>query len=627
MWAVSEDSHHILQTRLENQWSFLQSKSDLINAHLVDFFTEDTWDRLVPKDLQDELLSLSDPDLSSLPSSTTLQRKRSQATETEDDKEEHKHTLLLNESTDLDSSIGNAKATENFCGKCECEKSQSSLEEFRKEAQQFVLSNSGVCASLDEVWRTLGVDTKDEDKRRFVKEHMCVKKSHEVEVLSGVVAKLCQVCHVDQVVDIGSGKGYLSECLYLQHGLTVLGMDASDSNTHGAKKRSKLLERQWTALVNRPITSANKECINDSEPIREAVTKNTESEEAGNDSCAKEQICDTTQQQVCKETTTQKQTRCSKSEDREVSSKQGSFTPTTAYINPDTDLADLVGVRNSDETAADLRLLLTGLHTCGDLSPTMLRLFMTCPDLTSILFITAVTDRSPHLLLTGLHTCGDLSPTMLHLFVTCPQATVLCSVGCCYNLLTEVEKPGAMEEKCGFPLSQLLQTKSVHLGRTSRMLSCQAVERISTEGRLPAMSLFYRAVLQVIIRDKFGHIDNNKTVGKVAAKSKDFVDYVRRALRRLQLEHAHLSDEEINSYFEQYQGKLRHLHAFIQLRACLAPCIEAFILLDRLCFLHEQTGVSHAALVHVFDPVISPRCYALVAIKNACSIVTSQGIV
>ncbi|XP_078583297.1 putative methyltransferase-like protein 25 [Branchiostoma floridae x Branchiostoma japonicum] len=579
MWAVSEDSHHILHTRLENLWSFLQSKSDLINAHLVDFFTEDTWDRLVPKNLQDELLSLSDSDLSSLPSSTTLQRKRSQATETEDDKEEHKHTLLLNESTDLDSSIGN----ENFCGKCECEKSQSSLEEFRKEAQQFVLSNSGICASLDEVWRTLGVDTKDEDKQRFVKEHMCVKKSHEVEVLSDVVTRLCQVCQVDQVIDIGSGKGYLSECLYLQHGLTVLGVDASDSNTHGAKKRSQLLERQWTALVNRPRTSADKECINVSEPIREAVAKKGESEVAGKESCSTEHIGEATQQEVSRETTTQKQTRCSKSKDR-VSSKQGSFTPTTAYINPDTDLADLVGVSNSDETLADLRLLLTGLHTCGDLSPTMLRLF-----------------------------------------VTCPQATVLCSVGCCYNLLTEVEEPGAEKEKYGFPLSQLLQTKSVHLGRTARMLSCQAVERISREGRLPAMSLFYRAVLQVIVRDKFGHIDNNKTVGKVAAKSKGFVDYVRRALRRLQLEHADLSDEEINRYFEQYQGKLRHLHAFIQLRACLAPCIEAFILLDRLCFVHEQIGVSHAALVHVFDPVISPRCYALVAIKNDCNIVTSQG--
>ncbi|XP_066265593.1 probable methyltransferase-like protein 25 [Branchiostoma lanceolatum] len=581
MWTVSEESRHILRTRLENLWSFLQSKPGLINAHLVDFYTENTWDRLVPKELQDELLSLSDSDLASLPSSNKLERKRREATETEDSKQgDNKSTPSSpNESSESGPAIGNAKATENVCGNSQCQKGCSPLEKSRTEAQQFALNNSGICASLEDVWKTLGVDYKEEDKPRFVKEHMNVKKSHEVEILSGVVARLCQVCQVDQVVDIGSGKGYLSECLYLQHGLTVLGVDASDSNTHGAKKRSQLLERQWTGLVNRTRTPANNKCSSVSEPIREALTKNSESETAGKKSCSAEHSCDTTQQEVSTESTshkqTKKKTKCSKTKNRETSSKPGSFTPTTAFIHPDTDLAALVGVRNSDETPEGLRLLLTGLHTCGDLSPTMLRLF-----------------------------------------VTCPQATVLCSVGCCYNILTEQEEPGAQEEKYGFPLSQALQTKGVHLGRTVRMLSCQAVERMSAEGQLSAMSLFYRAVLQVIVRDKFGVIDKSKTVGKVAAKSKGFVDYVRQALRRLQLDDALLSDEEITSYFEQYQGKLRQLQAFIQLRACLAPCIEAFILLDRLCFLHEQPGVSHAALVPVFDPVISPRCYALVAIRK-----------
>ncbi|XP_078663847.1 putative methyltransferase-like protein 25 isoform X2 [Branchiostoma floridae x Branchiostoma belcheri] len=574
MWAVTEDSLQILQIRLEKLWSFLQAKSDLINAHLVDFFTEDTWDRLVPKDLQDELLSLSDSDLTSLPSLTTLLGERSKATETGDSKsgDEEKSTILSSITTESETThiCEYNKGTENFCGKCGSEKSCSPLESFRTETQQYVLSNSGICGSLEDVWRTLGVDSKEEDRQRFVKEHMCVKKSHEVEVLSGVVAGLCHSCHIDQVVDIGSGKGYLSECLYLQHGLTVLGVDASDTNTHGAKKRNQLLEKQWTTLVNRTKTPANGECSNVSEPIGEAVTKNSEGRAEDRKSCSANS-CDAKKQVGTKPTL--KQTKCSEAEDGKTRSKGGSFTPTTAYIHPDTDLAALVGI--SDETPADLRLLLTGLHTCGDLCPTMLRLF-----------------------------------------VTCPQAAVLCSVGCCYNLLTEQQTEGATDEKYGFPLSQSLQTRGVRLGRTARMLSCQAVERIGTEGRLPAMSLFYRAVLQVIVRDKFGAIDRNKTVGKVAAKSKDFVDYVRRALRRLQLEDTHLSDQEIYSYYKQYEGKLRHLQAFIQLRACLAPCIEAVILLDRLHFLHEQPGVSHAALVPVFNPVISPRCYALLAIKE-----------
>ncbi|KAI8506784.1 Methyltransferase-like protein 25 [Branchiostoma belcheri] len=573
MWAVSEDSRHILQVRLEKLWSFLQAKSDLINTHLVDFFTEDTWDRLVPKDLQDELLSLSDSDLTSLPSLTTLQGERKKVTETGDSKSVQERSAIVSSITTEPGTTHICeynKGTENFSGKCGSEKSYSPLESFRSEAQQYMLSNSGICGSLEEIWRTLGVDSKEEDKQRFVKEHMCVKKSHEVEVLSGVVAGLCHSCHIDQVVDIGSGKGYLSECLCLQHGLTVLGVDASDSNTHGAKKRNQLLEKQWTTLVNRTKTPAPGECSNVSEPIGEAVTNNNESR--AEDRKCSANSCDA-KKQVGTEPTTLKQTKCSEAEDRQMRNKGGSFTPTTAYIHPDTDLAALVGI--SDETPADLRLLLTGLHTCGDLCPTMLRLF-----------------------------------------VTCPQAAVLCSVGCCYNLLTEQETEGATEEKYGFPLSQVFQTRGVTLGRTARMLSCQAVERIGTEGRLPAMSLFYRAVLQVIVRDKFGAIDRSKTVGKVAAKSKDFTDYVRRALRRLQLEHADLSDEEIDSYYKQYEGKLRHLQAFIQLRACLAPSIEALILLDRLHFLHEQPGVSHAALVPVFDPVISPRCYALLAIKE-----------
>ena len=41
------------------------------------------------------------------------------------------------------------------------------------------------------------------------------------------------------------------------------------------------------------------------------------------------------------------------------------------------------------------------------------------------------------IMLTGLHTCGDLASTMLKLFVSNSDVKCLCSVGCCYHLLTE----------------------------------------------------------------------------------------------------------------------------------------------------------------------------------------------
>ena len=42
-----------------------------------------------------------------------------------------------------------------------------------------------------------------------------------------------------------------------------------------------------------------------------------------------------------------------------------------------------------------------------------------------------------NLMLTGLHTCGNLSADILQLFVATASVQVVCQVGCCYNLLTE----------------------------------------------------------------------------------------------------------------------------------------------------------------------------------------------
>jgi len=43
----------------------------------------------------------------------------------------------------------------------------------------------------------------------------------------------------------------------------------------------------------------------------------------------------------------------------------------------------------------------------------------------------------PRLMLTGLHTCGDLSPAVLRLTTATDSCAVACHVGCCYNLITE----------------------------------------------------------------------------------------------------------------------------------------------------------------------------------------------
>ena len=54
-----------------------------------------------------------------------------------------------------------------------------------------------------------------------------------------------------QILDLGSGKGYLSQYLALQYGLNVIGIDSSDSNTQNAAKRNEKLLKAWKGLARK----------------------------------------------------------------------------------------------------------------------------------------------------------------------------------------------------------------------------------------------------------------------------------------------------------------------------------------------------------------------------------------
>ena len=105
-------------------------------------------------------------------------------------------------------------------------------------------------------------------------------------------------------------------------------------------------------------------------------------------------------------------------------------------------------------------------------------------------------------------------------------------------------------------------------------------------------------------------------MGNVFGKSQSFVEYVRRALRRLELDDLQLSDSLIQSYLHKYRPRATEMHAFNMLKVTLVPRIEGLLLLDRLCFLKEQENLLYSALVLLFDPVLSPRCFAVVGVKE-----------
>lgn len=104
-------------------------------------------------------------------------------------------------------------------------------------------------------------------------------------------------------------------------------------------------------------------------------------------------------------------------------------------------------------------------------------------------------------LLCGLHTCGDLSSMMMRLFTSSPEMTCLVNVGCCYHFLTEkAQHPEEEDCNLGFPVSQQVREAGFALGPTAKMLACQAPCRWvgSPNEALQAYEHhFFRSLLQV----------------------------------------------------------------------------------------------------------------------------------
>lgn len=225
--------------------------------------------------------------------------------------------------------------------------------------------------------------------------------------------------------------------------------------------------------------------------------------------------------------------------------------------------------------------------------------------------------------LTGLHTCGNLAATCLKLFHAQSSIELMCNIGCCYHLLKEQfstteffgnKQVEDLNQEIGFPLSKYLQEKQVKLGRNARMLAAQSIERTIAAKELPNISLYYRSLLELIICEEHPELRDTIQVGKIR-KFNNFKEYVDNCSKKYP--HLNLNTErveQIEKLSELRQDK-KLLDLFYLLRMTFAPVLESLILLDRLLFLKEL-GYEQSFLMPVFDPVVSPRHYAIVAMKN-----------
>lgn len=168
----------------DNAVKFIKNYQLLIDSHLVDFYTEDLWQKCIP-------VKFNFRDLESA----------------NDNSIEFKEFIRCTESLSLKRFIG-VKAIEHL--------------------------NENNKKDLAEGF--------EKSKLDFMNE----KKSHEVQGFFQVVSRIVAPDN-SIILDVGAGKGYLSTHLSQKLGVEVLAVDSSKTCHDGALKREKLMHKKKTS--------------------------------------------------------------------------------------------------------------------------------------------------------------------------------------------------------------------------------------------------------------------------------------------------------------------------------------------------------------------------------------------
>ncbi|TEA41656.1 hypothetical protein DBR06_SOUSAS1510043 [Sousa chinensis] len=585
-----------LHAKLQGLLRFLREALSISSAHTVDFYTESVWEQVVD-----------------LPPETVLAVLRS-AAEAEAQPSEARLQVEAESGSDI-----------TDFPKIFCETSQKlvSVEAFALAAKYYSVQNLGICTPFEQLLVALRGNQKQRtDGNVKPDEFMNLKKSHEVQAMSELISSVADYCGIKQIVDLGSGKGYLSSFLSLKYGLKVYGIDSSNTNTHGAEERNRKLKKHWKVYRRRSKLDVNGLALQMTKErkVQDQIKFKADTEGVCNSSTANQEKMSTSDfledfsGSVISNIRKQMENLHVYSHREENLCFENTFSlrdllPINAIEPPS---SSHIPKRKMSEANKERRKMTSKSNESNIYSP-----------LTS--FITAESELHDIIkdledcLMVGLHTCGDLAPNTLRIFTSKSEIKGVCSVGCCYHLLSEeFENPHkeCTQEKWGFPMCHYLKEERWCCGRNARMSACLALERVAVGQGLPTESLFYRAVLQDIIKDCYGITKCDRHVGKIYSKSSSFLDYVRKSLKKLGLDESKLPERIIMDYYEKYKPRMNELEAFNMLKVVLAPCIETLILLDRLCYLKEQDDIAWSALVKLFDPVKSPRCYAIIALKK-----------
>ncbi|KAL5004892.1 hypothetical protein ScPMuIL_018348 [Solemya velum] len=419
------------------------------------------------------------------------------------------------------------------------------------------------------------------------RKHVKPKKQHEILNLGKVVHMLCRSSGCEHVVDVGAGQGHLSRLLTFKYGVRVTTVEASGSHAPAAEK----FDREAKKAIHKS-KSKDKELM---APVSIQTNEIP-------DSCLPNHITCTIFPGMNSEEFLQVVKNKCKIPEREATLR-------SSVVEQFDNHQKMIFDRHNRQNCC---LLADWMVKTDEVEPKHLKENTSQQNTSNI---SETNESMDSCLLMGLHACGDLTPTMLRVF-TKSKFRALASVSCCYMKMT-CSKEDIQSDTPGYPMSQYSLGLTNHsLNYEAREMACHSadvyIQRLrDNEAKLKLHC--YRAALQVIINRVVPNFEKGcmKLDFKHAAKM-TFEEYVGKCFKKLGVESS-IPDELL-----QEAKSLLHLWknvvAFYVMRLCLAPVVEALILLDRMLFLFEN-GIP-GALVPIFDPVLSPRNFVLLAMKR-----------
>uniref|UniRef100_A0A182P3M2 Methyltranfer_dom domain-containing protein n=1 Tax=Anopheles epiroticus TaxID=199890 RepID=A0A182P3M2_9DIPT len=217
--------------------------------------------------------------------------------------------------------------------------------------------------------------------------------------------------------------------------------------------------------------------------------------------------------------------------------------------------------------------------------------------------------------LIGLHPCGDLAPSLLRLFLACKECRFVKLVCCCYMKLSCVQSiSNTAAYEYGFPLSDFCRRTKLNLSYEAREMACHAIEQYRDRLKSDYHELkihAYRAAIESIIVRLRPDLKHAGLKGGIKATEVNFAEYCHRAVAGLEIT---VPEEDVHSEATLARlNRWEEVVKFYTLRLMFAPLIETIVLYDRWLFLLEKG--SNARIEVLFDPYLSPRNHVITAYK------------